>query len=239
MTTNEWTNIHIPSRKVLTGYHREVARLVVEHTPPAGVLLDVGAGLGHVLQLVREAAPEMELHAADSSDECLDVLRQTVPESELHPLTDEPGSIAALGEARFDTCVMSHLLEHTRQPLETIDAALHVLKPHGRLVLAVPNPSTPHVLTYNAARLNYVNRGHVCCWDRSHWMNFLENIARLNVIHHGQDEVRVFPQRISSRIGPLKRFEHLLSRVVPRWAHSHISVVEKSNTGHPVAEKAA
>jgi 2-polyprenyl-3-methyl-5-hydroxy-6-metoxy-1,4-benzoquinol methylase len=228
MTTTNWTNIHIPSHKVLTGYHREVARLVLEHTPTSGSVLDVGAGLGHVLQLVTQSAPELELHAADSSDECLEVVRQNVPHCELHTLTDEPESIAALGASGFDTCVMSHLLEHTRRPIETIEAALSVLKPHGRLIIAVPNPSTPHVLTYNAVRLNYVNRGHVCCWDRSHWMNFLQNIARVNVIHHGQDEVRVFPQRISSRVWPLKQFEHLLSHVVPRWAHSHISVVERA-----------
>ncbi len=228
MTTTDWQNIHIPSQKVVTGYHREVARLVIEHTAPRGRVLDVGAGLGHVLQLVTEQAPEMELHAADSSDECLEVIRQGVPECELHKLSDDPESITALGAARFDTCVMSHLLEHTRQPIETIEAALGVLKPNGRLILAVPNPATPHVLTYNAARLDYVNRGHVCCWDRSHWMNFLENIAKVKVIHHGQDEVRVFPQRISSRVWPLKQFEHMLSRVVPRWAHSHISVVERA-----------
>lgn len=228
MANANWNNIHIPAHKVITGYHREVARLVLHHTAPQGTLLDVGAGLGHVLQLVAASAPQMQLHAADSSDECLEVIRQKLPQCELHTLTNEPDSIAALGEANFDTCVMSHLLEHTRQPIETLEVALSVLKPHGHLIIAVPNPSTPHVLTYNAVRLNYVNRGHVCCWDRSHWMNFLENIAQLKVIYHGQDEVRVFPQRISSRLWPLKQFEHMLARVVPRWAHSHISVVEKA-----------
>lgn len=227
MTKTDWNNIHIPEQKVTTGYHYEVARMVVEHTPEKGEVLDIGAGLGHVVQLVSEAAPHLKLYAADSSDECLDVLRHDVPGCELLKLTDEPESIAALGESRFDTCVMSHVLEHTRRPLETLEAAMSVLKPQGCLILAVPNPSTVPVLTYNAARLHYVNRGHVFCWDRSHWMNFLENVAQLNVIHHGQDEVRVFPQRISTRLWPLKQFEHLLARIVPRLAHSHISIVQK------------
>lgn len=228
MTTDNWNNVHIPSQKVTTGYHREIARLVVEHTPEDGSVLDVGAGLGHVLRLVTDAAPRLRLVAADSSDECLEVIRNEIPACERLKLTDEPESIAAIGEAKFDTCVMSHVLEHTRRPLETLDAAMRVLKPSGHLILAVPNPSTPHILTHHAIRFHYVNRGHVYCWDRSHWMNFLENIAQLNVIHHGQDEVRVFPQRISSRVWPLKQFEKLLSNIVPRWSHSHISIVEKA-----------
>ena len=228
MATTSWKNIHIPSHKVTTGYHREIAKLVLQHTPHDGALLDVGAGLGHVLQLVSEAAPEITLCAADSSDECLDVIRAAMPDCDLRKLTDEPESIAALGESQFDTCVMSHLLEHTRRPLDTLQAAMSVLKPEGRLILAVPNPSTLPTLAYNAARLHYVNRGHVFCWDRSHWMNFLENVAELNVIHHGQDEVRVFPQRVSTRLWPLKKFEHLLALLVPRWAHSHISIVQKA-----------
>lgn len=227
MTTN-WNNIHIPAQKVTTGYHREIAKLVLEQTPQGGSVLDIGAGLGHVLQLVHQAAPHLKLYAADSSDECLEVIRQAVPVCERLALTDEPESIAALGESKFDTCVMSHLLEHTRRPLDTLAAAMSVLKPDGRLILAVPNPSTIPTLAYNAVRLHYVNRGHVFCWDRSHWMNFLENVAQLNVIHHGQDEVRVFPQRISTRLWPLKQFEHLLALLFPRLAHSHISIVKKA-----------
>jgi 2-polyprenyl-3-methyl-5-hydroxy-6-metoxy-1,4-benzoquinol methylase len=158
----------------------------------------------------------------------LEVIRQVVPECELLTLTDEAESIAALGASSFDTCVMSHLLEHTHRPLDTLEAAMSVLKPEGRLILAVPNPATPHIVAFNALRFHYVNRGHVYCWDRSHWINFLENVAQLNVIHHGQDEVRLFPQRLSSRVRPLKKLEQMLALLVPRLAHSHISIVQKA-----------
>ena len=225
--TSDWNNVHIPSRKLTAEYHRRIAELVTRHTGRGGSVIDIGAGLGNILNLVHAASPELELHAADTSGQCLEVIRRAVP-ARTHALTDNPGSIAALGEGRFDTAVMSHVLEHTTQPLATLHSAMRVVKPDGHLIIAVPNPTTPRWLAYSAAQVNYVNQGHVCCWDRSHWINFLENIAQLNVVSHQQDEVRVFPQRLSFRLRPLKEIENLLAMVFPWWAHSHISIVQRA-----------
>ena len=37
-------------------------------------------------------------------------------------------------------------------------------------------------------------------WDRSHWMNFLENIAELEVVEYPVDEVRIIPHRLIKKL---------------------------------------
>lgn len=220
-----WKNIHIPATKPDMEFHKVVARLVGEYTPSGGSVLDLGAGLGNVLRMLGSASPVFELHAADVSDECLRVLDETLPGIGLHTITECHDSIAKLGSNRFDTCIMCHTLEHTLNPLDTLHTALDIVKPNGCLILAVPNPVCPLCFGWSAVRYNYANRGHVCSWDRPHWENFLENIAQVHVELHTQDEVRVFPQRVSRRMWPLKFFERRLANVFPWWSHSHISVI--------------
>jgi len=65
MNTSEDANPHIPYTQGYTYYHRVMAELIQRYTPPGGRVLDVGCGLGHVLELVHRSAPNMELTGAD------------------------------------------------------------------------------------------------------------------------------------------------------------------------------
>jgi len=99
-----------------------------------------------------------------------------------------------------------------------------LLSPGGILVLAVPNPLRPTVIWRSILRQNYANRGHVCAWDRSHWMNFLENILQLNVLCYSQDYVPVPFLRKFSLFRPL---EELIAQILPWFAYSNIAVIQK------------
>lgn len=110
------------------GRLRRIERLV-----RPGRLLEVGAGLGYLLNVaVRRGWKAVGLEASEFASTYaqrefgLDVRCQTLDE-------------AALREGTFDAVVMRDLLEHTRDPRATVLAARRVLRAGGVLALSVPN----------------------------------------------------------------------------------------------------
>jgi hypothetical protein len=121
--------------------------------------------------------------------------------------------------------VLSHVLEHLRDPIGGINALMTLLKPGGVLILAVPNLGRLEVCMMNLFGRHYVNRGHVFGWDRSHWRNFLERICGLDVIEYGADVVTLlpgFPGRAIGRIAGRR-----LAKILPGWSVSNVAVVRK------------
>jgi 2-polyprenyl-3-methyl-5-hydroxy-6-metoxy-1,4-benzoquinol methylase len=200
---------------------------VVKYTPAGGSVLDLGCGFGHLLSLVQERDSSFALTGADAVEACVAGTRERVPRTQTILVDESQLDYELLGE-NLDTCIMSHSLEHMLDPVGTVRELLARLKPKGHLVLAVPNPVRPTVFFGNIRRRHYVNRGHVFAWDRSHWMNFLEEILGLEVVEYASDEVKLFSAR-ALRVAPvLKKLEIALSRRVPWWSFSNIAVVRKS-----------
>lgn len=192
--------------------------------------MDIGAGLGNVLELIAGQRPDVEIHGADTSLQCLARIEKILPGAGAHHLDDEATSIQKLGSSRFDTAVLCHSLEHMRRPLDVLAAVETILKPTGHMVLAVPNVVRPTVMLYSLLGRHYVNRGHVYAWDRSHWRNFLEEMAGLHVEVYTQDELRLLPSRVTIRVPPLRSIQRGLGRLVPGWAHTHIAVATLRQT---------
>ena len=96
--------------------------------------------------------------------------------------------------------------------------------------MAVPNPARPSVLIGNIFRKHYVNHGHVVAWDRSHWVNLLERIMKLDVVEYASDTVIICPERIKKRLPSLKRLEMALAVILPWWSFSNIAVIRKTET---------
>lgn len=218
---------HISFQMGGTHYHRVGAGLVLKYTPRTGRVLDIGCGLGHTLAHVRAAAPEMELVAADPSPKCLEATQKRVGSVKTVLIREDVLEVEKLGEG-YDTCIMSHSLEHTLSPVETLRQVMGLVRAGGHLVLLVPNPARPTVLMSNVVKKHYVNRGHVYAWDRSHWINFLERIMRLNVVEYASDEVRIFSPRVHKRVPGLLRLEIALGRWIPWWSFSNIAVVRNA-----------
>jgi len=115
------------------GRHR--ARWLLRGLPANSRVLDVGCGRGVLLQSLAEAGCEahgFELNRAAAAGLNGDIRLRTG----IHlSAADYPAD-------HFDLVVLWHVLEHLPQPRETLFEIRRILKPHGRLALAVPNFSS-------------------------------------------------------------------------------------------------
>ena len=94
------------------------------------------------------------------------------------------------------------------------------------LVVAVPNPVRLNNVINAVLRRHYANPGHRFSWDRSHWINFLENVMGLEVLEYVADYVPVLP--LIERIPGVLGLETALARILPWLAFSNIAVVRRT-----------
>ncbi len=222
----ERPNVHISYDQSLTPCHIRIGELVEKYASETDSVLDIGCGVGHILSEIKKKNPDLKLFAADIDDNTLAITKERVDIDGAYKID----TVENLFEMNitFDMIIMSHVLEHTRRPVDVVEGLLQMVKPNGIIILAVPNPVRLAVFVGNIFKIHYVNRGHVCTWDRSHWINFLENIAGLNVIYYTQD---YFPLPLRAKLKILiEPLENLLARVFPWLSFSNIAVIRVPET---------
>jgi 2-polyprenyl-3-methyl-5-hydroxy-6-metoxy-1,4-benzoquinol methylase len=95
-------------------------------------LLDVGTGTGLLLHLAREAGYEVE--GTDLSKH----VSETLPAKVGIPI--HQGTIERIDfQRKYDIVTMLHVLEHTTDPLSTINRAKEILNDGGFIIVVVPN----------------------------------------------------------------------------------------------------
>ncbi len=220
--TYERPNVHIGYDQILAPHHVKIGELVEKYAADADSALDAGCGLGEILSEIKKRNPSIKLYAADIDEKVLAITNERVDVEQSYKI-DSVDDLFEMDIA-YDVIVMSHVLEHTLRPLDVVKGLVRMLKPDGILILAVPNPARLGVFIGNIFKTHYANRGHAYAWDRSHWINFLENIAEVDVLCYSEDMIPLpLRARLSFLIGPI---EKMLARIFPWLAFSHIAVIK-------------
>lgn len=220
-------SIHINYTQHVAAYHRKAAELALKYTRE-GKLLDIGCGTGTVLELVHRQNPELELFGADMDENCLSLTVERTKTVTPIQMTSDGFDLSGIRLRNYDTCIMSHVLEHVLYPYDTLLQVMDLLKPGGHLVLLVPNPVRPEIVLLNLLRKSKVNHGHVHAWDRAHWMNFLERIVGLDVVEYASDEVRIIPASLKRKFPILESITVGTANIAPWFSYSNIAVIRKT-----------
>jgi 2-polyprenyl-3-methyl-5-hydroxy-6-metoxy-1,4-benzoquinol methylase len=123
-------------RAITAGMKHRTAELylnLIRGYAAGGRLLEVGCGEGDLLQAARDAGfgvvgVEINEYAA------------AVAESKVGPGRIHCGGLSDLRSAdRFDVCVLSDVIEHTRDPLAVLAQVRTLLRPDGVLFMALPS----------------------------------------------------------------------------------------------------
>jgi SAM-dependent methyltransferase len=125
---------------VIGMFQGERARRVARLTPKGGRILDIGCGRGAFLQQLRRRG-----FAVEGTERSAEVAAQAPAAIPVHigDLLD-----INLPPHSYDAITIWHVFEHVRQPAETIQKIRLLLKPGGRLVIAVPNAESAQAERY-------------------------------------------------------------------------------------------
>lgn len=217
-------NPHISYNLTLRPHHKAIAALVSEYSKEDASVLDIGCGMGHLAQLVKATKPSLNLTIADIDMIVLEAAQNKVSVDDAIKL-ESVETLFDLGK-KYDVIIMSHVLEHTLRPVDIICGIMeHILNENGHLILAVPNLGRLENSLFHLFRHHYVNKGHVYGWDRSHWMNFLENIMGLDVVKYKPD---YFPFPKLKKIKLFMPFLLYLGKLFPWYSYSNIAVIKSS-----------
>jgi 2-polyprenyl-3-methyl-5-hydroxy-6-metoxy-1,4-benzoquinol methylase len=99
---------------------------------PSGRLLDVGCGSGGLLLVMRRLGWRVE--GVDTDPRAVDVARSLGLDARQGNLEDQGYS-----DGSFDAIMMSHVIEHVRDPLQLVCTCRRLLHPGGRLGIVTPN----------------------------------------------------------------------------------------------------
>lgn len=111
--------------KKIQAYKR--TKLSISHLPKKGTLLDIGSGHGYFIDMMRK-------HGYDSSG-------YEPSDSSIISYQNNTYRGTSIGsiEKRFDLITMWHSLEHVQNPILMLEEISILLKPDGKLIIAVPN----------------------------------------------------------------------------------------------------
>ena len=137
-----------------------------------GNILDIGCGVGDFLLCSKQAGWSVE--GIEPSDEA-----KKIAESRLQTHIHNPQDIALLPSCSYDVITMWHVLEHV-EDIKTEVSHLHrMLKPSGRLVVAVPNYRSYDAQYYKDKWAAWDVPRHLSHFDRETMKNVFSNFNDL------------------------------------------------------------
>jgi len=136
-------NYHIGSgdarqQAAIVAMKRSGARLTLDilkrHAPPGLRLFELGCGRGHFLAEAQAAG--FDVYGADIAPDSVAAAGTLVGPERLRCGMPED---LDLPEANYDVCVLLDVIEHMRDPLDTLARMRRCLRPGGRLLMVTPS----------------------------------------------------------------------------------------------------
>jgi 2-polyprenyl-3-methyl-5-hydroxy-6-metoxy-1,4-benzoquinol methylase len=106
-----------------------------------GNLLDIGAGTGAFAQTMKEAGWQITGLEPDAS-------ARTIAKQKFGLVLQMPNELYTLPQAQFDAITMWHVLEHVHDLHSYLEQFNVVLKPQGKIFIAVPNYTSCDASSY-------------------------------------------------------------------------------------------
>ena len=241
---------HLDYDEPILGYHEVVAELAASLLPtpdrrPAAYgpvlpealggppasgsrprVVDLGCGPGQILGELADRRPDATLVGVDGDPECLRRAAARCPDAALVEADiSDPGPALVGRHGPFDLVLSSHSLEHLPDPVAALGAWRGLLRPGGRLVVAVPNVLQPLMMARALVRRPKANDGHYYVWDRAHFENFCR-LAGFGITERALDYVPLVPVRTRRRFPAIAGIERALLGPLPHFSNSHIVVLE-------------
>lgn len=129
---------HIVRNRTLNGKRKLVQQVTGKST---GALLDVGAGTGAFANTMKNAGWNVTALEPD------DIARSNAF-NKYNLRLQSPETLYTLGDAQFDAITMWHVLEHVHDLHGYLAQFYKILKPGGRLIIAVPNYTSRDAKAY-------------------------------------------------------------------------------------------
>jgi SAM-dependent methyltransferase len=162
--------------------NRYYAKLVQKNGPSTGRVLEIGCGLGHLLEWL---TGQYQIFGTDINPWALEQACKNVPSGNFLLLGAE--DLSALPAGMFQVVIAKHVVEHLAEPELAIAEISRVLAPKGKLLLATPNTSSIARAVKKNDWIGYKDPTHISLWSPEKWIEELgvQNLSPWKVYSDG------------------------------------------------------
>ncbi len=148
--------------------NRYYAGLAKRHGPKSGSVLELGCGMGHLLEWLTK---RYQVFGCDINPWALAQAQRNVPQGKFLLLSgDEPYPFS---DGCFEIVIAKHVVEHLAHPEQAVAEMSRVLKPGGLLVLVTPNLSSPMRQRKGTGWIGYKDPTHISLKPPQEWLESL------------------------------------------------------------------
>ncbi len=135
---------------------------------PQGKILDIGCGVGEFLNFCKNKG--WEITGIEPSEEA-----RKIAEKKLDTKIFTPQQIEELPRQQYDVITMWHVLEHVEDLHSEINELQRLLKPNGRLIIALPNHQSYDAQHYGKHWAAYDVPRHLSHFSKESIKNIFQN----------------------------------------------------------------